>query len=59
VLHELTARNAAVEILLAEEVVIDPVDLARARVAGGRRNGQLEAGNPLQERLYERSLADA
>ena len=59
VLDELAGGHAAIEVLLAEEVVVDPVDLPRARVARGGRDGQLEAGNPLQERLYERSLADA
>ena len=59
VLEELAGLYTAVEIGLAEEVVVDPVDLARAGLAGGRGNGQLEAGNPLQEPLYERSLANA
>ena len=59
VLQELAGLDAAVEVRLAEEVVVHPVDLARAGLAGGRGNGQLEAGNPLQEPLYERPLADA
>ena len=59
VLHELAGGHAAIEVVLAEEVVVDPVHLARPRVARGRRDRQLEPGNPLQEPLYERSLADA
>jgi hypothetical protein len=58
-LEELAGLDAAVEIGLAQEVVVDPVDLAWTGVARGRRDGQLEARNPLQEPFYERSLANA
>jgi hypothetical protein len=35
-LDELPGTDAAVEVLLAEEVIIDPIDLPRSGVAGGR-----------------------
>jgi hypothetical protein len=41
VLDELPGGHAAIEVLLAEEVVVDPIHLAWARVAGGGRDGQL------------------
>jgi hypothetical protein len=47
VFHELSRGDAAVEVVRAEEVVVDPVDLPRTGVAGGCGNGQLEPGNPL------------
>jgi hypothetical protein len=49
VLHELARGHAAIEVILAEEVVVDPVDLSRTGLARGRRDGQLKPGNPLQE----------
>jgi hypothetical protein len=36
VLQELARLDAAIEVGLAEEVVVDPVDLPRPRLAGGR-----------------------
>jgi hypothetical protein len=59
VLHELPGGHTTIEVVLAQEVIVDPVDLARTGVASGRGNRQLEARNPLQKRLDERSLADA
>jgi hypothetical protein len=38
VLDELAGGDPAVEVVLAEEVIVDPVDLARTRVARGRRD---------------------
>src|SRR5919108_9743 len=42
VLGELARRDAAIELLVAEKVVVDAVDLARAAGPRGRRDGQLE-----------------
>src|SRR5205814_1225600 len=42
----------------AEEVVVDAVDLARARGARGGRDAELELGHALAQRADERALAD-
>jgi hypothetical protein len=59
VLEELPAREAALELLEREEVVVAPVLLAGPRRPGGGRDRQLELGQPLQQPADQRSLADA
>jgi hypothetical protein len=59
VLQKLARLHPAIEVRLAEEVVVHPVHLARPGLPGRGGDRQLEAGNPLQEPLYERSLPDA
>ena len=58
VLDEVALRHAAVEVLAAEEVVVDAVPLARPRVAGGGRDRQLELGLALHQPADQRALAD-
>ena len=50
-LDELAGSDPAIEVGLAQEVIVDSVALAVAGPAGGRGDGQLEARNPLQKRL--------
>jgi hypothetical protein len=58
VLEELAARQALLELLEAEEVVVAPVLLARPRLAGGRGDRQVVLREPLAQALDERALAD-
>src|SRR5436309_854004 len=44
VLDEVPRLDAALELLVVEEVVVDAVHLARARRARGGRDGELELG---------------
>jgi hypothetical protein len=58
VLEELAARQPALELLEREEVVVDAVLLARARLARGRGDRQLERQS-LAQAPDQRSLADS
>ena len=58
VLDELARRDQLVELLAAEEVVVDAVALARARRAGGGRHRQLELRHALAQAADQRALAD-
>ena len=57
VLDELSCGHAAVELVVAEEVVVDAVALSRTGTARGGRDRQLEAGNPLHQPADQRPLA--
>jgi len=50
-LEEVFFVLAAVDILIGEEVVVAPADLALARLARRRRDRQLEVGNPCSSSL--------
>ena len=57
VLEELAVLDAAVELLVGDEVVVDAVDLTLSTRPRRRRDGQLEVGASLEQRLDERALA--
>ena len=59
VLDERARLDLAVELLVAEEVVVDAVDLARPRLARRRRDGQLQLGDAREQAADQRPLADA
>ena len=56
-LEELVGLDPARELLVGEEPVVVPVDLARALRTRRRRDGDLEAGHALEEALDQRPLA--
>jgi len=59
VLEEVAGDHAAVELGLAEEVVVHAVFLPRTRLARGGGDGELELRNALQQRADEGALPDA
>jgi hypothetical protein len=59
VLQEVAARQALLELLEAEEVVVATLLLARARLAGGGGDREVVLREPLAQPLDERPLADA
>src|SRR5689334_23398832 len=58
VLDEVAGLDAAGELAVVEEVVGDAVLLPRPRRASGRRDGELELWDALEQRPDERALAD-
>ena len=59
VLDEVAGRDAVVELLGREEVVVDAVLLARPRRARRRRDRQLERRDAVEQRPDQRPLADS
>src|SRR5215210_635761 len=59
VLDELARVDAALEIRVVEEVVVDAVLLARPRAARGRRDAEAELRHALAQRPDQGALADA
>jgi hypothetical protein len=57
VLEELACLDAAAELVVAEEPVLAPVDLGGTLRPRRRGDGDLELGQPLDERADERPLA--
>ena len=57
-LDELACRDPPLEVVGAQEVVVDSVGLVRARAAGGGGDGQLQARQSLEQPLDQRSLPD-
>jgi hypothetical protein len=58
VLDEVAGLHAAVELLVAEEVVGDALGLPRPRPPRGGGDRQLELGDALEQRADQRPLAD-
>jgi hypothetical protein len=58
VFEEVPAREPLLELLEAEEVVVAPVFLALARLAGGGGDREVELREPLAQPLDQRPLAD-
>jgi hypothetical protein len=56
VLEEGAGGGAALELVRAQEVVVDPVDLARAAAAGGGGDGDLNVREAGKDALDERPL---
>src|SRR5699024_5863808 len=57
-LEHLAVLDQGGELLLAHEAVVHPVDLARARGAGGRGDAQPDLGVAGADRRGDRALAD-
>src|SRR5207245_2231950 len=59
VFEELALGEAPVELLVADEVVVDTFDLVRAACARRRRDGELQLGEEVEQALDQRSFAGA
>src|SRR5207245_1768207 len=59
VLDEVARGDAVLELARGEEVIRDPVPLARPRWPGRRRDRQLERRDPVEQRPDQGALADA
>ena len=57
-LEEVFALDPLVELLRSKEVIVAPVDLPGARLAGGRRDRELQVGHALKQLGDQGPLAD-